>query len=117
MSTTRAKAIVAAVAMLVTKPAENEIADLATLTKTTARWDKEQEYRLIRYPGVDFSEAGLRFDGQHGHFPADSIMGITIGTDMPADHARIVFEYANQHKPPLQVKSGKRRSAKGGHTK
>jgi hypothetical protein len=82
---------------------ENEIADVATLTKTAARWSKEQEYRLIRYPGVDYSEAGLRFDGQHAFFPAGSITGITIGTDMPADHVQTICEYASQHSPPLPV--------------
>jgi len=79
------------------------IADLATLTKMAGRWAKEREYRLVRYPGVSYSEAGLHFEGQSGYFPPQSIIGITVGTDMPAEHAQMVVEYANQHKPRLPV--------------
>jgi hypothetical protein len=82
---------------------ESEIADLATLTKMAAAWAKEREYRLVRYPGVSYSEAGLNFKEHYGYFPSQSITGITVGTEMPDEHVRMVEEYANQHKPRLPV--------------
>ena len=82
---------------------EHTIAELATLTKTAGRWAHEREYRLIRYPDVDYSETGLCFDGQHAHFPASAITGITVGTDMAAEDVRVVLGYADNHQPPLPV--------------
>jgi hypothetical protein len=82
---------------------ERDVADRATLIKTRARWDREVEYRLVRYPGLDYSEAGLRFDGDYGYFPADAITGITVGTDMPEEDRTVVAAYARQHSPGLRV--------------
>ena len=82
---------------------EQDVADRATLIKTAARWAKEVEYRLIRYPGLDYSEAGLRFDGDYGHFPPEAITGITVGTDMPEEDQAVIVAYANQHSPRLRV--------------
>src|SRR6266851_3732686 len=88
--------------LLVPLGTEREVADVSTLTKLR-RWQLEREYRLIRYPDVDFSDAHLRFEGQHAHFPSWAISGITVGLSMPVDHVREVLKLADAHDPPLPV--------------
>ena len=82
---------------------ERDVADHATLIKTRARWEREVEYRLVRYPGLDYAEVGLRFDGDYGYFPTDVISGITVGTEMPEEDRAVIVAYANQHSPRLVV--------------
>ncbi len=86
---------------------ERDIADRATLIKTR-RWAREEEYRLIRYPGVDYSEAGLRFDGQYGHFRPDAICGITVGLEMADSDVALILDLASRHQPPLRVERPQR---------
>jgi hypothetical protein len=81
---------------------EQEVADRATLTKTL-KWSGEREYRLIRYPDVDLSDAHLHFDGQHARFPSWTITGITVGMKMPSQEVREVLELAESHQPKLPV--------------
>ena len=88
--------------LLVPLGTEREVADISTLTKMR-RWQQEREYRLIRYPDVDFSDAYLRFDGQHAYFPPWAISGITVGMSMPVDHVHEVLRLAETHDPPLPV--------------
>ncbi len=56
--------------------------NIATRTKTR-RWHIEDEYRCIRYPEIDQSDFGLRFDRHHAYFPALAIAGVTVGRAMP----------------------------------
>jgi hypothetical protein len=81
---------------------EQEVADRSTLTKTL-KWSGEREYRLIRYPDVDLSEAHLHFDGQRAQFPAWAITGITVGMKMPPTEVREILEIAESHEPPIPV--------------
>ncbi len=88
--------------LLVPLGTEREVADRCTLTKTL-RWQQEREYRLVRYPDVDFSDAHLRFDGQHAHFLTWAISGITVGPNMPVDDVRDLLKFADAHDPPLPI--------------
>jgi hypothetical protein len=81
---------------------EQEVADRATLTKT-ANWAVEQEYRLIRYPGFDYAEAGLRFDGRYASFPLAAICGITVGVEMAEADIAEIQQIAAAQRPPLPV--------------
>jgi hypothetical protein len=73
------------------------------LTKTAARWGKEREYRLLRFPDAVYEEIGLRVDGRYGYFRADTITGITVGTDMPQADIEIIKGCARQFDPPLLI--------------
>jgi len=84
-------------------PGEREVADIALLTKTAARWGKEREYRLLRFPAAVYEEIGLRVDRRYGYFRADTITGITVGTDMPQADIEIIKGFAHQFDPPLLI--------------
>jgi hypothetical protein len=81
---------------------EEEFAHLAVMTKLL-KWQVEDEYRLIRYPDVDFTPIGLRFDGQFGYFPGRCLAGITVGLAMPTPQVEEILEMAEAHDPPLPV--------------
>jgi hypothetical protein len=84
-------------------PGERDVADITLLTKTQTRWEKEREYRLLRYPEAVYEEIGLRVDGRYGYFRADTITGITVGTDMPEADVEVIKDCARQFDPPLPI--------------
>ena len=61
------------------------------------------QYRVVRYPDLDLSEAHLRFEGQHAHFPSWALSGITVGFDMRLEHIQEILAIAEAHDPPLGV--------------
>jgi hypothetical protein len=81
---------------------EREIAERATLTKTR-RWAHESEYRWIRYPDVDYTGTGLRFEGRYAYFDPSALSGITVGRRMSPERVTAVLEIAEQHDPPLPI--------------
>lgn len=81
---------------------DHSVADAATLTKTK-RWEIESEYRFIRYPNVDFTDVGLRFDGQFCYFNPSIITGITVGAEMPEQHVDEILELADSLDTRLPV--------------
>jgi hypothetical protein len=84
------------------KLTSHDIAVIATLTKTL-KWKHEEEYRMVRYPGVSFREVKLYFDGQYAHFPAESLTGFTVGLRMREAEIRDIRQMAARHDPPLNV--------------
>lgn len=84
-------------------PGDREVADLALLTKTAARWGKEREYRLLRFPETVYEDVGMRLEGRYGYFRPDTVVGITVGTDMPESDIEIIKGYVRQFDPPLPL--------------
>ncbi|HYM44241.1 MAG TPA: hypothetical protein VET46_15895 [Steroidobacteraceae bacterium] len=84
-------------------PAEREVADRALLTKSATRWEKECEYRLLRYPENVYEAAGLRVEGRYGYFRPDAVTGITVGTDMPPSDVEVIKSFAGAFDPPLPL--------------
>lgn len=66
-------------------------------------WDYEDEYRLVRYPTMDFFGTDLQFEGQHARFAARCITGITVGARMPQEEIETICAIAVQHEPVLPV--------------
>lgn len=81
---------------------ESEVARRVTLTKGDF-WRYEEEYRFVRYPDVDLSDLGLRFEGQHAYFPPRLLAGITVGARMAAAATESIRDLALRHNPPLSV--------------
>lgn len=81
---------------------EEEFARLAVMTKLL-KWQVEDEYRMIRYPDVDYAPVGLRFDGQFCYFSGSCLTGITVGLSMADADAQEIIEMAEAHVPALPV--------------
>lgn len=81
---------------------EHDTAERVSLRKGDF-WRYEEEYRLIRYPNVDYSNTDLEFEGQHARFPARLITGITVGSRMAAEDMDAICAIAAQHVPVLPV--------------
>jgi hypothetical protein len=79
---------------------EPEVAKRVTLTKGDF-WRYEEEYRVLRFPDMDVSDLGLRFEGQHAFFPSRLLVGITVGARMAATTIESIRTLAVSHVPPL----------------
>jgi hypothetical protein len=72
---------------------EDELIAKAVLWKGVC-WAHEEEFRLIKYPDVDLSGAGVNFDGQVCQFDPNLLSGISVGE---------VKCLAKEHSPSLPV--------------
>lgn len=66
-------------------------------------WSYEDEYRLCRFPDVDYSGLPIRFSGQHATIPASNLSGISLGARMSEKHVAELMMLAAEHSPPLPV--------------
>lgn len=66
-------------------------------------WSYEEEYRVLRCPDIDYSDIGIRYDGQHAFFPSSLVTGITVGIRMPPSNVEAVLRLAAAHTPRLTV--------------
>lgn len=82
---------------------EREIFVRAVLQKGTF-WRYEDEFRFLRLPGPgDWHPLPIYFEGQHAHFPAAFLSGITLGARMPPAESQALIRIARNHKPQLPV--------------
>jgi hypothetical protein len=83
-------------------PDERDVTDAVGLTKTR-RWEKEEEYRLIHCPGMDYKPLLGDLVGQHAVFHPSSIEGITVGPNMPDANVKEILAIAATYQPFLTV--------------
>jgi hypothetical protein len=83
-------------------PDEGELLRTITLWKGDF-WQYENEYRLVRAPGLSFDDLGLVFDGQKASYKSSWIRGITVGANMSSQDEKEVLRIAKSHEPALPV--------------
>jgi hypothetical protein len=88
--------------------ASDEAAQAMLYTKS-ARWDYEEEHRVIRVvaEGTEQQrvsrEMGLQWDGQFATLSESAIVGVTLGTAMPGELARELTAEIADRRPALEV--------------
>jgi hypothetical protein len=83
-------------------PDERDVTDAVCLTKTR-RWEREEEYRLIHCPGMDYKPLLGDLEGQHAQFHPSAIQGITVGANMAEASVREIMAIASSYEPHLPV--------------